>query len=108
MLFQPCEDACRVLFSRLVVSADSSGSALPECLSVFRIVMKFVVLVGVVFVSFGSAFTGVGVRLLLGARWADTEVPTVLAIYCAYVVLLALNGMAEVIMCLLSCPVLTS
>jgi oligosaccharide translocation protein RFT1 len=99
MLFQPCEDASRVLFARLTASTsvgpEAKRAALSACIDVFEVVMRFVVLVGLLFATFGANYAYVVVDTLLGAKWSSTSAPTVLAAYCGYVLLLALNGMSE-------------
>lgn len=62
-------------------------------------VCKVVTLVGLVFACFGSNYTHLLLYTLLGSRWANTDAPTVLAWYCAYVLILALNGVTEGVAC---------
>ena len=112
LLFQPCEDACRTLFSRLAakhaeVAAEqtvtssstqrSEGSApLATATGVFRMALRLVVTIGFIFVCVGSNYCELAIRLLLGGKWAATTVPTVLSVYCVYVLAMAANGMCEV------------
>lgn len=34
-------------------------------------------------------------RLVYGLRWSETEAPRALAVYCLYILLLAINGILE-------------
>ena len=57
---------------------------------------RVMALVGLVFVTFGSPYSHLLLRLLYGERWSDgTDAAAVLALYCAYLVLVAVNGITE-------------
>jgi oligosaccharide translocation protein RFT1 len=57
---------------------------------------RVMALVGLVFVTFGPPYSHLLLRLLYGERWSDgTEAAPVLALYCAYLVLVAVNGITE-------------
>mgnify|MGYP006290703823 CR=1 FL=1 len=53
---------------------------------------KGVSLLGLLAVAFGPAYSYTALRLVYGLKWSETEAPRVLAVYCAYILLLALNG----------------
>jgi oligosaccharide translocation protein RFT1 len=57
---------------------------------------RVMALVGLVFATFGPPYSHLLLRLLYGERWSDgTEAAAVLALYCAYLVLVAVNGITE-------------
>ena len=45
--------------------------------------------------AFGPAYTYMLLRLVYGQRWSETEAPRALAVYCLYILLLAVNGILE-------------
>ena len=52
-------------------------------------------LAGLLAVAFGPAYTYMLLRLVYGQRWSETEAPKALAVYCLYILLLAVNGILE-------------
>ena len=53
------------------------------------------VLAGLLAVALGPAYTYMLLRLVYGPRWSETEAPRALAVYCLYILLLAVNGILE-------------
>ncbi len=45
--------------------------------------------------AFGPTYTYMLLRLVYGQRWSETEAPRALAVYCLYILLLAVNGILE-------------
>lgn len=100
LLFQPLEETSRTMFSRLLAgqgaSAGEGSGAAAAAVDVLKSLLKFVVIVGLVFSALGSNYTFVLLDLLLGSKWSvDTEAPAVLSLYCLYVLTMAANGMTE-------------
>lgn len=54
--------------------------------------VKSVSILGLLALAFGPSYSYTLLRLVYGLKWSETEAPTVLAAYCAYILLLALNG----------------
>lgn len=50
---------------------------------------------GLLAVAFGPAYTYMLLRVVYGQRWSETEAPRALAVYCLYILLLAVNGILE-------------
>lgn len=110
MLFQPLEEAARLIFSRLgPQSPETTDKARPSrensgnaglLLLLLRSLVKLVVLVGLVFSCLGFNYTRLLLSLLLGrgkqgqGGWGG-EAAWLLSCYCVYVSALALNGMTE-------------
>jgi len=88
LVLQPCEEAAYTVFGRL-----KPGEELDRALgSLVRAFATF----GLVCACLGSHYTHLLVHILYGARWADdTQAPEVLAWYCMYVGVLAVNGITE-------------
>jgi oligosaccharide translocation protein RFT1 len=66
-----------------------------QSLAVLQTLHRFVLLVAAIALSFGPAYSFVAVHLLLSHRWSSTEAPVLLALYCLYLVFLAINGVTE-------------
>ncbi|GFH13968.1 PPM-type phosphatase domain-containing protein, partial [Haematococcus lacustris] len=90
-LFQPLEELAFTLFSRHRVSA-SDTAAMQQLAVAVRRMVKGMALLGLLVACMGPPFSWLALRLVYGQRWADTQAPQVLALYCAYILLLAVNG----------------
>jgi oligosaccharide translocation protein RFT1 len=101
MLFQPIEESTRNLFAQLCSSSEStsvqkeSKSGIQEARSLLVFILRLYSIIGAVAFSIGPALAPVLLRLVAGNKWADTEASTVLAVYCYYIPLLAVNGVTE-------------
>ncbi|ROT36543.1 Rft-1-domain-containing protein [Sodiomyces alkalinus F11] len=119
LVFQPIEESSRSYFSRLLSSqegkakeeggAESSSSntaskstlaspskeAVRTAAQHLHIVFKLYVLLSTVIVSVGPIAAPPLLSLIAGRRWASEGAGDVLATYCYYIPLLALNGVAE-------------
>jgi len=61
----------------------------------FAVSMKLVALLGSLCASFGPPSAWRAMDILYGPKWSRTDAPQVLALYCFYVLMLALNGVSE-------------
>ncbi|KAL8657090.1 MAG: hypothetical protein Q9226_002265 [Calogaya cf. arnoldii] len=107
VVFQPIEETSRSLFGRLlhqpVSSTDKTraGSAtatrqqVDQAATYLRFVLRFYVLICTLAVAIGPSFSPLLLRIIAGSRWSDSEAPSVLAAYCYYIPLLAVNGILE-------------
>ena len=59
------------------------------------VVLKLVLLIGLLFVSFGPNYSFVLFDVVYGKKWSSTEAPAVLAWYCLYILCIAANGVLE-------------
>ncbi|KAL5604306.1 hypothetical protein BROUX41_002279 [Berkeleyomyces rouxiae] len=119
LVFQPVEEMSRNYFGRLL-AADSIGvtasvekkdkaaadkdkdSALATRREAVRkaahdlgIVIKIYILFSTIVVAIGPVAATPAIQILAGTRWAADGAGTVLAHYCYYIPLLALNGLTE-------------
>lgn len=108
LLFFPLEQAAFLAFG-MSGGASSSGSGSGPTSVTYEIMrakrldayqvlvrsLRLAVVIGLVFLCFGPPYSYTLVRMLYGRAWASTEAPAVLAIYCYYVSLLAINGISE-------------
>ncbi|KAF9923427.1 Oligosaccharide translocation protein rft1 [Linnemannia zychae] len=121
ILFQPLEETSRTLFSRLLSDIPSvstlvdiqnhsstreKSSSLTETqvdnLTLSRklllTIMKFHVLLGLVFIAFGTHYTATLIDLVVGRNWStNTSAPQVLSLYCYYVPIMGINGITEAV-----------
>ncbi|KAF8928512.1 Rft protein-domain-containing protein [Dissophora ornata] len=125
ILFQPMEETGRTLFSKLLsdvgpvsqkhtskeklssatTSASSSTiltqtqrSSLILSRNLLLTIMKFHVLLGLIFIAFGTHYTATLIDLVVGSYWSrETPVATVLSLYCWYVPIMGLNGITEAV-----------
>ncbi|KAG0014086.1 Oligosaccharide translocation protein rft1, partial [Podila clonocystis] len=121
ILFQPMEEISRTLFSKLLSdigpsSTSSSSSAatttttqstrltgtqlnnLTMSQNLLLTIMKFHVLLGGIFIAFGTHYTATLIDLVVGRYWSrETIAPAVLSLYCYYVPIMGLNGITEAV-----------
>jgi len=62
---------------------------------VVTVLLKCMLLVGMTFMAFGPNYAYLLLDMLYGERYSHTEAPTILAAYCFYVALMAINGITE-------------
>jgi oligosaccharide translocation protein RFT1 len=108
MLFQPIEETSRNLFAQLCASDPADKVQAPQNREksqqkdsrqhgarLLQDILKLYALVSLVAFSIGPIAAPILLRIVAGSRWADTEASDVLAIYCYYIPLLAINGVTE-------------
>lgn len=100
ILFQPLEEMGRTFFSKLLLSGDSDDEKKKNektAANVLLLLIRFHILLGLVFICFATNYTSTLIDLLLGRLWSTGEekVPSVLAMYCVYVPFMGVNGITE-------------
>jgi oligosaccharide translocation protein RFT1 len=99
MLFQPLEESSRNLFAKLLSQKDKDGrpdsEALASAAKILKIMIKLYLLLSIFATVLGPPFAPVGLKLVAGSRWGESAAGDVLAIYCYYIPLLAINGITE-------------
>lgn len=91
-IFQPFEEIAFVAFSRPI---GSDVASLHERAVLLSSLCRGISLLGAVAAAFGPAFSHLALLILYGQRWVNSGAPTALALYSAYVALLAVNGILE-------------
>lgn len=89
-IFQPIEEVCFTAFGRL----SSSGNSL-AAVRVLVVVLRLMIILGGCFVCFGPAYSHFAIDFLYTSKYSETEAPRVLAWYCVYILLVAVNGTTE-------------
>ncbi|KAI8228126.1 Oligosaccharide translocation protein RFT1 [Colletotrichum sp. SAR 10_96] len=100
LVFQPIEESSRSYFSRLLLSQDTKTSKPSKetantASQHLHTLLRFYVLLSAVIVSIGPVAAPPLLSLVAGKRWANEGAGDVLAVYCYYIPLLAINGVAE-------------
>ena len=112
LLFQPVEESSRSYFSRLLSASSSNTaasassatpptaaatnpqSAVTQAKKNLHTLLRLYALLSVCIVTFGPVASQPLLSLVAGPRWSSAAAP-VLALYCLYIPLLALNGLTE-------------
>ncbi|CAO3622189.1 unnamed protein product [Cunninghamella blakesleeana] len=109
ILFQPLEETGRTLFSKLLNKDESttkkkekendhaiSDESKSLAIDVLMVIIRFHVLLGLVFICFATNYTATLIDLLVGKRWSEgQDAPFVLSVYCMYVPIMGINGITE-------------
>ena len=108
IIFQPFEEAAFTTFSRSVLhrcqsllyhtganrtGVSQSASDMAKMRDMLSVMIRGICIVGFLPVVFGPPSSSLFLRLLYSQRWSETEAPVVLAYYCPYIALMALNGL---------------
>lgn len=99
IILQPIEESSRSLFGRLPASQPFSKSkdkaVLAQAKTHLSTLLRLYLLLSIFATCLGPALAPILLRLIAGSRWTHTEAPGVLATYCYYIPLLAINGILE-------------
>jgi len=99
MLFQPIEESSRNLIAKVCSPDPTTGkpseTGLREARRLLQTILKLYNIIGLLAISLGPTVAPMLLRIVAGARWADTEAGSVLSIYCYYIPFLAINGLTE-------------
>jgi len=91
-LFQPVEEVLYSTFSKLGSSRE--GDSVGASKKVLETVLHLMVTIGLVFGCFGPAYSWIVIHIVYTSKYSSTAAPTVMAWYCFYILLLAVNGMS--------------
>ena len=98
-IFKPLEESFAVYFTKSLPRGRSpSGIGEEELRAAREILLKlfrFVIIIGLVFATFSPAYSRLLLHLYGGAMLSSGDAPFLLQCYSLYVLLLALNGIAE-------------
>ncbi|MCJ1342523.1 Oligosaccharide translocation protein rft1 [Peltigera leucophlebia] len=117
IIFQPIEESSRSLFGRLLPSQTKSLSPavkptplssgikpLHHAINYLVSLIHLYSLLSLIAVSLGPSIAPLLLRFIAGPRWSATAAPSVLAAYCYYIPLLALNGILEAFVSAVATP----
>eukprot|EP00605_Chrysophyceae_sp_TOSAG23-4_P000041 GSChrysophyteH1.ASY1.ANO1.43.1 assembled CDS len=113
LLYQPLEDSCRLVYSRLVASQSSSidknganakihlkssdeqiGNII-SMIALWRRTLLLTSALGVVITSVGPAYVRVFNNIFMSAQWRRCETVETLCAYCYYILIMGINGCTE-------------
>lgn len=102
MLFQPIEESSRNLFAKLCADSDATEritaekrNNLKQAASILIKILRFYSLISLLAFSIGPQLSYPLLALVAGKKWSATAASSVLASYCNYIPLLAINGVTE-------------
>ena len=94
LVFQPIEESSRGVFGRLL-SSKPKVSDLEAARIYSSILLRAYALLSLQIVTVGPTLAPLLLRHIAGAKWAQSEAPRVLGLYCYYLPFLAFNGILE-------------
>ncbi|KAF1791064.1 RFT1 protein [Phytophthora cactorum] len=107
IVFLPIEEATKTIFSKLALAQkqksddkddkENMKKSLEDGQTLLLVLLKLMNLVGLLFVCFGTSYAHTLVLLLYGAEKARQGVGAALAVYCAYIPFLGVNGVCEAV-----------
>ncbi|KAI9885752.1 MAG: hypothetical protein M1823_002430 [Watsoniomyces obsoletus] len=109
MLFQPIEESSRNLFAKLL-SLDNPGrdkpstQGLQSARKILGDILRLYLLLAVVAGALGPSKAPLLLRIVAGERWTASGAGDVLATYCYYIPLLAINGVTEAFVSAVATP----
>jgi oligosaccharide translocation protein RFT1 len=97
MVLQPIEESSRNYFGKLLssINGNPSDTAVKSASKDLHNLFRVYVLLSICVVSLGPKIAPLLLDLVAGSRWASSGAGDVLAKYCYYIPLLAVNGVAE-------------
>ena len=96
-VFQPFEQAIFTAFS-MSTKGEKKKESLQAQANLLALLLKVVVLFAGICVAFGPSYSFTVLWFSYGRKWALTEAPKILSVYCFYIGSMALNGVAEAFM----------
>ena len=94
LVFQPIEESSRGVFGRLL-GARPRPPDRAAARSYLTTLLRVYALLALPVVALGPVVAPLLLRLVAGRRWAASDAPRVLGLYCYYLPLLACNGVLE-------------
>lgn len=98
-IFLPIEESFYVYFASTLIRGEpvekQDQQAIPVVADTVSILLKFVLLIALVILSFGYAYSYLALDIYGGSLLSGGMGPTLLKWYCLYVLLLAVNGITE-------------
>lgn len=108
ILFQPIEESSRTLFAKLLSSEDGRSpdkQRLQSASTILGNIIRLYLLLSILAAALGPTMAPLLLRIVAGSRWVSSGAGQVLATYCYYVPLLALNGVTEAFISAVASPV---
>lgn len=108
MLFQPIEESARGFYARQCLLVPKTNKPTAEGMSASATSLKTILhlygLIGLAAWSLGPTLAPLLLEVVAGRRWIETGAGDVLANYCYYIPLLAINGISEAFVAAVASP----
>lgn len=97
LILQPIEESSRNYFGKLLSSADAKPpkEAVLKARTNLHTLLRSCILLSVCVVAVGPTIAPLLLKIVAGSRWTSSGAGHVLATYCYYIPLLAINGLTE-------------
>jgi oligosaccharide translocation protein RFT1 len=97
LVLQPIEESSRNYFGKLLSSSNSAPSrdTIEKARSNLQVLLRAYVLLSVCVLAVGPTLAPLLLKIVAGSRWTTSGAGDVLATYCYYIPLLAINGLTE-------------
>lgn len=96
LILQPIEEISRNYFGKLLSTTDKhSEHAISRAHKSLLQLIYLYFIVSIFVVSLGPTAAPIVLKIIAGPRWAETGAGQLLALYCYYIPLLAVNGLTE-------------
>jgi oligosaccharide translocation protein RFT1 len=97
LILQPIEESSRNYFGKLLSSSGSTPSKLiiEKARNNLQALLRAYVLLSVCILAVGPTIAPILLQIVAGSRWTSSGAGHVLATYCYYIPLLAINGLTE-------------
>jgi len=97
LVFQPLEESCRNYFGKNLSTVDRSPTRdlVITASKSLHMLLRSYILLSLVVATIGPTIAPILLDLVAGSQWAASGAGNVLAVYCYYIPLLAINGISE-------------
>lgn len=97
LVLQPIEESSRNYFGKLLTSSSGipSRPTIEKACGSLQVLLRSYVLLSVCVLAVGPTLAPLLLKILVGSRWTTSGAGDVLATYCYYIPLLAINGLTE-------------
>jgi len=107
LLFRPLEETSRNLFANLLSTKSQESPTdekipikpkqdnIRQSITILNLILKFYALLSLLIMTLGPPIAPLALRIVAGARWANSPAAQTLSTYCYYIPLLAINGILE-------------
>ena len=97
LILQPLEESSRSYFGKLLatVDRDPSKDSVTRASTSLHTLLRIYVLLSVIVLAIGPTTAPLLLHIVAGHRWTASGAGDVLALYCYYIPLLAINGVTE-------------
>ncbi|KAG5439038.1 hypothetical protein PCANB_002370 [Pneumocystis canis] len=93
LVFSPVEELSRNFFSKLCLKMNKDNYLLAR--NILFIVIKLYIIFGIFVITFGPLYCSIFIRFVVGLKWNEAQVFSILKFYIFYIPVMAINGITE-------------